>query len=71
MPLFHCTSCHHEWERIGVDYALCDWCQNEGYIIATKTPLETMGKEIEKHGFEKFLEIIGFKNENRSDTDCS
>lgn len=63
MPLFHCSSCHHEWEAIGL-YALCDWCLNEGYIIATNTPLESMANEIEKSGLRKFLDMIGYKNED-------
>jgi DNA-directed RNA polymerase subunit RPC12/RpoP len=60
MPLFHCISCHHEWEGIAKgDEPTCDWCGSHGYILEEKTPLELMVEEMEKANFdiEKFLKL--------------
>jgi predicted RNA-binding Zn-ribbon protein involved in translation (DUF1610 family) len=44
MPLWHCNSCHHEWEG-GQDDNRCDWCNDKGHIIMEKTGLEQMTLE--------------------------
>jgi hypothetical protein len=39
MPLWHCNSCHHEWEGTE-DRNVCDWCHDDGYIIEKVTQFE-------------------------------
>jgi len=41
MPLFHCKSCHHEWEG-AEDTWTCEWCGAQGYVLAPHTALENM-----------------------------
>ena len=41
MPLWHCSSCHHEWEG-STESNTCDWCSEPGYILESLTPLEKM-----------------------------
>jgi hypothetical protein len=45
MPLWKCTKCHHEWEG---DRDECDWCNSDGKIIDTNTPLGDFVKSISK-----------------------
>jgi len=44
MPLFHCTSCHHEWESIDKE-SKCDWCGAPGKVLEDKTPMEKVSWE--------------------------
>ena len=58
MPLYHCSCCHHEFERIPDNplTQLCDWCGAPSYILEEKTPLENMCEDIERAGgFENWI----------------
>lgn len=52
MPLFHCSRCHHEWEAVGTK-SVCNWCDAEGVIIESSTPLERMLK----HKMEELTDV--------------
>jgi uncharacterized protein YukE len=43
MPLWKCTKCHHEWEG-DAKRSFCDWCKEEGTIIAEYTEFEDFVK---------------------------
>lgn len=65
MPLYHCSQCHHEFERYP-EYKnkieLCDWCSAPGVVIQEKTSLESMVDDIENSGgFEKWCKKKGIK----------
>ena len=51
MPVYKCSSCHHEWE----DYKnrKCDWCGSDSRIIADKTDLEKSVNDMFDVVFEK------------------
>jgi len=38
--LLHCKKCHHEWECIGIDDRICNWCGGGSNILESETPLE-------------------------------
>jgi hypothetical protein len=40
MPLYHCESCHHEFEHGRVLRVKCDWCGADGYLIQQQTAFE-------------------------------
>lgn len=39
MPIFHCDTCHHEWEGSRPE---CDWCGGGSYILKSRSELEEM-----------------------------
>jgi hypothetical protein len=44
MPLYHCTECHHEWEKSGKEERSCDWCGAPGRMIQAETAFEAFIK---------------------------
>ena len=48
MHLWHCDSCHHEWEG-GGDRSTCDWCNSSGHIIQEYTPMASFGKFLKQY----------------------
>ena len=51
MPLFHCNSCHHEWEGTK-DMDMCDWCKSDSHILEEETSFE---KFMRNDGVNKIL----------------